>query len=301
MDLSDLTIFRSVVQAGGITRAAEKLHRVQSNITTRVQQLEQELGVELFIRNGKKLHLSPAGAILLDYAERLIDLAEEARNAVHDSKPRGLLRLGSMESTASLRLPEPLIELTRRYPEIKLELRTDSIVDVTAAVLAGELDAALVSEPVADAPFDKLAVYDEELVIVAPPGHPPITSPRDANPQAVLAFDPTCPYRKRLEQWFAQAGEMPERIIEMSSYHAMLGCVIAGMGIALLPRIVVAETPQAKFLSIHPLPANLSRAQTVLIWRKGALSPKVRALMDILVEKSGSQPKPAVARKKKAA
>jgi DNA-binding transcriptional LysR family regulator len=297
MDLSDLTIFRAVVQAGGITRAAEKLNRVQSNITTRVRQLEEELGVELFIRNGKKMHLSPAGTILLGYAERLIDLAEEARNAVHDSTPRGLLRLGSMESTAAIRLPEPLIELSRRYPEVKLELHTDVPIGLSAAVLAGELDAALVAEPVADAPFDKLPLYEEELVIVGPPGHPPIKAPSDADPQVVLAFDPGCPYRKRLEQWFAQAGEMPERIVEMSSYHAMLGCTVAGMGIALLPRMVISATPQSKFLSVHPLPPSISRSQTVLIWRKGALSPKVRALSEILVEKAA---KPA-ARKKAAA
>ena len=121
MDLSDLQIFRAVVQAGGITRAAEKLNRVQSNITTRVQQLEQDLGVELFIRNGKKLHLSPAGKLLLDYADRLLDLAEEAREAVHDAKPRGLLRLGSMESTASMRLPVPMNAYLSRYPEVTLE------------------------------------------------------------------------------------------------------------------------------------------------------------------------------------
>jgi DNA-binding transcriptional LysR family regulator len=293
MDLSDLIIFRAVVQAGGITRAAEKLHRVQSNITTRVRQLERELGVELFVRNGKKLHLSSAGTILLDYAERLIELAEEARNAVHETSPRGLLRLGSMESTAAVRLPQSLLELNRRYPEVKLELRNGTPLELSAAILAGELDAALVAEPIADAPFEKLPIYEEELVIVAPPGHPPITSPRDANPQAVLAFDPNCPYRKRLEQWFAQAGEMPERIIEMSSYHAMLGCAIAGMGIALLPRMVLSTTPQAKFLSVHPLPRNIGRSQTVMIWRKGALSPKVRALQEILIETSPDKAKPA--------
>ena len=105
MDLTDLHIFRSVVQAGGITRAAQKLNRVQSNVTTRVRQLETDLGIELFVRDGKKLRLSPAGTLLLDYAERLLDLAEEAREAVHDAKPLGLLRLGSMESTASVRLP----------------------------------------------------------------------------------------------------------------------------------------------------------------------------------------------------
>src|SRR5258705_5894364 len=100
MDLTDLHIFRSVVQAGGVTRAAEKLNRVQSNVTTRVHQLEADLGVALFIREGKRLHLSPAGQLLLDYADRLLDLANEAREAVHDVKPRGLLRLGAMESTA---------------------------------------------------------------------------------------------------------------------------------------------------------------------------------------------------------
>ncbi len=292
MDLSDLNIFRTVVQTGGITRAAEKLNRVQSNITTRVQQLEEELGVELFIRNGKKLHLSPAGTILLDYADRLLGLADEAREAVHDSKPRGLLRLGSMESTAAVRLPEPLMEFHHRYPGVKLELRTGNTQQLPAAILAGEIDAALVSEPIADAPFEKVPIYDEELVIIARAGHPPIKSPRDANPQAVLAFDPGCPYRTRLEAWFAQAGEMPERIIEMSSYHAMLGCAVAGMGISLMPRMVITTSPQAKFLSVHALPESIRRAETILIWRKGALSPKVSALRDILLECADARRRP---------
>src|SRR5215471_4549324 len=124
MDLADLQIFRSVVQEGGVTRAAEKLHRVQSNVTTRVRQLESDLGVELFIREGKRLHLSPAGKVLLGYADRLLDLAREARDSVHDARPRGLFRLGAMESTASVRLPGPLSEYCRRYPEVTLELRT---------------------------------------------------------------------------------------------------------------------------------------------------------------------------------
>src|SRR6266446_2853476 len=118
MDLTDLHIFRSVVQAGGVTRAAEKLNRVQSNVTTRVRQLETDLGVQLFIREGKKLHLSPEGKLLLDYADRLLELAQEAREAVQDAKPRGVLRLGSMESTASVRLPGPMNEYLTRYPEV---------------------------------------------------------------------------------------------------------------------------------------------------------------------------------------
>jgi DNA-binding transcriptional LysR family regulator len=292
MDLADLQIFRSVVQEGGVTRAAEKLHRVQSNVTTRVRQLEADLGVELFIREGKRLHLSPAGKLLLDYADRLLDLAQEAREALHDAKPRGLLRLGTMESTAAMRLPVPINEYLRRYPDVTLELRTGNTKELASGLLAGELDAALLAGPVAQGPFETLPIYEEELVIVAAAGHPPIKSPRDAKPHAVLAFEAGCSYRQRLEAWFAHHGEMPDRIVEISSYHAMLGCAVAGMGIGLLPRKVLTTFPDAELLSVHPLPPGLNRDQTLLVWRKGALSPKVRALKDVLLEHADARKSP---------
>ncbi len=291
MELSDLTVFRTVVQAGGITRAAEKLNRVQSNVTTRIQQLEEQLGVELFIREGKRMHLSPAGKILLDYADRLLDLAQEARESVHDTKPRGLFRLGSMESTAAVRLPAPLSEYCRRYPEVTLELHTGNCAGLISLVLRGEVDAALAAGPVPDAPFEKIPIYEEEIVIVATANHPPIKSPRDAESQAALVFETGCAYRKRLEDWFALKGEMPERIIEMSSYHAMLGCVMVGMGISLVPRMVVETFPERKRLSIHPLPPGMNKAMTWLIWRKGARSPKLSALAEILVPRKGQTAK----------
>ena len=284
MDLGDLQIFRSVVHAGGITRAAEKLNRVQSNVTTRVRQLEADLGVQLFIREGKKLHLSPEGKLLLDYADRLLDLAQEAREAVHDAKPRGLLRLGSMESTASVRLPVPMNEYLSRYREVSLELRIGTPRELATAVREGELDAALVAEPIADAPFEKIPLYDEELVIIAAANHPPIKSPQDVNGRSVLAFEAGCPYRQRLDDWFARNSEMSERVIETSSYHAMLGCTVAGMGISLVPKMVLKTFPDAKLLSIHPLPPGLRIAPTVLIRRKGQVSPKVNALIDVLLE-----------------
>ena len=282
MDLTDLHIFRSVVEAGGVTRAAERLHRVQSNVTTRVRQLEDDLGVQLFIREGKKLHLSPAGTMLLGYADRLISLAQEARDAVHDARPRGLLRLGSMESTASVRLPSVLAELVRRYPEMTLELRSGHTYALAPAVLHGELDAALLAEPIPHAPFDSAPIYEEELVIVAAAGHAPITSPADARPTAVLAFEHGCPYRKRLEGWFEHHGQIPDRVVEMTSYLAMLGCAVAGMGISLMPRMVLKTFPDAHLLSVHPLPPEIAKARTMLIWRKGARSPKIDALLEVL-------------------
>src|ERR1700759_3790953 len=142
MDLSDLRIFTSVVREGGITRAAEKINPLQSNVTTRIRQLEEDLDVTLFIREGKRLHLAPAGQALLSYADRLLALAEEARASVHDPRPRGVLRLGSMESTAAVRLPKVLSDYPRRHPEVTLELRTGHPGTLATAILAGELDAA---------------------------------------------------------------------------------------------------------------------------------------------------------------
>ena len=282
MDLSDLSIFRAVVQEGGVTRAAERLHRVQSNITTRVRQLEEELGVDLFIREGKRMHLSPAGKLLLGYADRLIDLAAEAREAVHDAKPRGLFRLGSVESAAAMRLPGPLNEYYQRFPEVTLELQTGSIQELSTKLLHGELDAAVVVEPIADAPFEKATIFEEELAIVAAARHPPIKSPHDLRGETMLAREIGCPYRLRLDQWLKQAGEMPERVIEMTSWHAILGCTAAGMGVTALPKMMLTTFPDRALLSVHPLPKEFSVAPTLLIWRKGARSPKVSALLDVL-------------------
>jgi DNA-binding transcriptional LysR family regulator len=283
MDLAELRIFRAVVREGGVTRAAERLHRVQSNVTTRVRQLEDELGTPLFVRAGKRLHLTPAGQTLLGYAERLLALADEARDAVQDARPRGVLRLGAMESTAAVRLPGLLTEFHRLYPDVQLELRIGNPQTLAKGILAGELDAAFVAEPIAAAPFDRVHAFDEVPVIVSSAGHPPLGR-KGYTPRAVLVFENGCPHRKRLEDWYAKRRDMPERTIELGSYHAMLGCVVAGMGIALLPESVLSTFPEGRHLTVHRLPAGENRAETVLIWRKGAASPNVQALQKLLLE-----------------
>jgi DNA-binding transcriptional LysR family regulator len=281
MDLSDLLIFSAVVREGSVTRAAARLNRVQSNVTTRIRQLEEDLSVPLFIREGKRLRLAPAGQVLRVYAERLLALADDARYAVQDAKPRGTFRLGAMESTAAVRLPGPLSEYHRRHPSVVLELRTGNPRVLGSAVLAGELDAALVAEPIADARFERMSAFEEELVIVAPANHPQIG--RKGNlPQTIMVFEHGCPHRKRLEDWYERRQAMPERIVELTSYHAMLGCVVAGMGIALIPRSVLTTFPERKRLTIHQLEPTENCATTVLIWRKGAGSANIVALKEIL-------------------
>jgi DNA-binding transcriptional LysR family regulator len=284
MDLDDLLIFHAVVSAGGITRAAERLHRVQSNVTTRIRQLEDKLGTPLFLREGKRLHLSPAGQTLLPYAERLLALAEEARHAVRSNEPQGPLALGAMESTAATRLPGPLAAFVERYPKVRLVLKTGNPQQLAAAVLAGTLDAALVTDPPADARLEHAAIYREELVIIGPAGLKPLKAPapRRPPPDAVVTFEPGCPHRARLEQWYTNHGRVPAQRVEISSYHAMLGCVAAGMGIALVPRGVLAGFAQQRHLSTHALPRGQDRMLIELAWRRGARSPKIDALLALL-------------------
>src|SRR5258705_12243488 len=267
MDLSDLLIFSAVMREGGVTRAAERLHRVQSNVTTRIRQLEEDLAVPLFIREGKRLHLAPAGQVLLGYAERLLALADEARGAVQDSSPRGTFRLGAMESTAAVRLPGLLSEYHRRHPGVVLELRTGNPQVLGGAILAGDLDAALVAEPIADAPFEKTFAFDEELVIVGAANHPPIGKSGGLAPTTTV-FAHGCPHRKRLEEWYSNRPDMPERTLRFASDHAILGCSRAGMGLAPIPKSVLTTFPERKRLSVHLLARAENCAQTVLIWRK---------------------------------
>ncbi|WP_233750675.1 LysR family transcriptional regulator, partial [Bordetella bronchiseptica] len=124
MELAELEIFRAVARTESVTRAAHALARVQSNVTTRLRQLEDSLGVTLFLRENKRMTLTPDGRRLLAYAERLLALAEETRQAMRADTPAGRLRLGAMESAAASRLPQPLASLHAQWPDLAIDLHT---------------------------------------------------------------------------------------------------------------------------------------------------------------------------------
>src|SRR5260370_3536716 len=124
MDHTSLDIFRVVAAELSVTRAAKRLGRVQSNVTTRIQELEEELGVALCRRYGNRLTLSVEGERFLGYANRMMALADEARQVLSPQAHSGTLRIGSMESTAAARLPGPLAALHVQYPDVQLRIST---------------------------------------------------------------------------------------------------------------------------------------------------------------------------------
>lgn len=287
MDLAALEIFRTVVEAGGVTRAAERLHRVQSNVTTRIRQLEQSLGVELFLRDGKRMVLTPAGQTLFDYARRILQLSDEARQAVQPAHPQGRLRIASMESTAASRLPNVLAAYHQAWPDVELELITLPTRQALDALRRFEVDCAFVSEPVGDAELVSHPAFEEELVIIASAQHPPIHSPDDLERPTLLAFMAGCNYRARFEQWYGQSGHAPGRVIQLGSYHAIVTCAAAGIGVAIMPRSVLALYRNLPQISIHPL-GEAGQVTTALVWHPSMASAALAALADMLHHTPGS-------------
>jgi len=267
IDLESLAIFRTVVEAGGVVRAAEKLHRVPSNVTTRIRQLEAYLGVRLFRREGRTLRLSAEGHTLLKYSVRLLRLADEAVNELRTGKPQGTFRLGSLESTAGSRLAPILSRYHTENPEVIVELNTGTTGALIHRVMNFELEAAFVSEPFTAPELEALPVFREELVLITPLEIQEVRAARDLGRSTMIAFAHGCSYRKRLEDWLGSEKVKPERALEFASYQGMIACVAAGTGFAIVPKSVLVALQATEKVSQHPLPERVSTNRTHLIWR----------------------------------
>ena len=276
MDLASLRLFRIVAETGSVTAAAGQLCCVQSNVSARLRQLEDDLGIELFRRDRRRLFITPAGEILLGYARRLQSLADEARAAVRGDEPGGTLRLGSMETTAAIRLPQVLPAFHRRHPAVQLVLDTLPTRQAVSAVLEYRLDAAFVCGPVTEPGLEGCPVWCEAPCLIAEAG---LSLAEATVAPVLLTFGAGCAYRDRLEDWCRVRGIVPATVLEFRSFQAILGCVAAGMGIALLPRSVLDDPASAHLgLAVHDLPAEAAPMQTWLVWRRGWQSPALRAL-----------------------
>lgn len=287
MDLAALTVFRTVAREQSVTRAAELLGRVPSNVTTRIQQLEAEIGAPLFQRDRKRMDLTTEGRTYLDYVERILNLAEEAQQIVNPTEPTGTLRVGTMESTAATRLPAPLARFNANWPKVVIDLSTSPTRQLIDAVLAHRIDCALIAVPsgewwLAPDTLDRIPLFREELVLLLPPGHPEVEHPEDIRPRALAAFAPGCTYRMLAEEWVTSFGTKPAtvQVQEVRSYHAMIACTAAGSCFTVLPRSVLDLAPNAGEFTIKPL----MTVDTWLACRPGFATLAFSAFRDTLRE-----------------
>ena len=282
MELAELRIFLAVVREGGINAAARKLNRVQSNVTTRIKQLEESLGVLLFSRAGRRLTLSNEGKVLLQYAEELLNLAEKARNEISGDNPIGTLQLGTLESTAASRLPPLLARFHSNHPTVRIELHTGTTDTLIQRVADGEIDAAFVAD--FDRQHDLLkshTVFEENLVLATPMTHDNIQSPRDIQTNTIIAFPKGCAYRRRIFDWIGGEGQ-PWQTLELESYHAIVACVASGTGIALVPSSVLRTINPKNAVKVHELPPKVSKSTTQLIRQRTNSSKALSAFVHLL-------------------
>ena len=281
MELSQLRIFQAVAETGSVTRAAEQLHRVPSNLSTRLRQLEEQLGVELFHRERQRLQLSPAGKVLLDYAGRMLALHDEAFAAVQGGEPAGEFILGSMYSTAAIHLPNLLARYHKAYPAVNLQVQTAPSGELLEGLLAGRLDAAMLDGPLSLAGLDGVPLCEETLVLITEPDHPPVRSARDVAGRAVFTFRKGCSYRMRLEAWYAHDHAAMGRAMEIESYQSMLACVVAGSGVALMSQSMLDSLPGRENVAAHRLQTPFDQATTWLVWRRGMRGANLDAWVNL--------------------
>ncbi|ALK93007.1 LysR family transcriptional regulator [Limnohabitans sp. 103DPR2] len=277
IDLESLQFFKSVVDSGSITLAARQLSRVQSNVTTRIKNLEERLGIKLFSRHGNRMTLTADGELLKGYAERLLRLATEAETAMLARTPQGTLKLGTLESTAAARLPPVLSQFHKNYPEVMIELVTGSTSKLLDMVLRYEVDAALISDPFQPQGLDSHPVFSEELVLIAPTTVANALSPDYLRNCTVIAFSTGCSYRRILEEWLISVDVTPNRVLEFASYHAIVACVAAGTGIGIMPKSILKAVFAEPQLQIIPLPSKYANVRTHLVWQKDNYSTVVKA------------------------
>ena len=282
MDIADFRTIIALVETGTITAAANLLCRVPSAITTRVQNLENQLGTTLFVKSGRRFLPTNEGQVLYDNALKIIELVTLAEQQIVKPMPGGRFRLGALDSMAATRLPEPLARLYQQHQSVKVELVTGISRTLLDAVLSHELDAAFIADAPADDRLERMVVYKEELVIIAAANFPSIRSAADLAHTTLLVFSDGCSYRDRLTTWFREAGIRPYRLAEMSSYHAILGGVSSGMGAGVIPTPILDTFATQELITIHPFDSENSQITTELVWRKGDLSANTGALIDIL-------------------
>jgi DNA-binding transcriptional LysR family regulator len=297
MEVRQLQTFCVLVEELNFTRTAERVHTVQSNVTSQIKALEAELGTQLFDRLAKRVLLTEAGHRFLPYAEKALAAMEQGCHAVKSgSEPAGPLRIGAPESVLTYRLPEVLKLFRKRYPQVELMFRPDSDEKLADALESGKLDLAISMSDLIDGDqLRSIKMRTEEVYLFATPDHPLATAkavhPKDLSSQNLLLTESGCGYRKKLDTQLALANIRPLHITEFSSVEAIKQCVTAGMGVGLLPRMVIAcELKKKQFSLLNWQGAKMTIA-THIVWHKDKwMSPGMQAFLDVMKMKLEESP-----------
>lgn len=292
MEIRQLEIFSVLARELNFTRTAERLNTVQSNVTTRIRGLEEELGTALFERIGRRVILTESGRNLVTYTEQVLGLLEEAKASICQNKenPSGRLNIGAPESVVTYRLPPMLKVFRERYPNVRLSLRPDQLTATRQKLDDGRVDLIfIIDETIHDQSLcvDDLGV--EPVVVVGPSDHGLAKRKQifaaDLRDETLLLTEAGCCYRQRFEQALIAAKVHPRSVVEYSSIEAIKQCVGSGMGIGVLPQISVQAEAHRGSLALLRWKGPSLTMRRQLVWRRAKwISPAFAAFRKTLSE-----------------
>jgi len=291
MELRQLATFHMVAATLSFSRTAQALNYVQSSVTAQIQSLEEELGTRLFDRLGKRVALTDAGKRLLPYAEKMLDLAEEARTTVTGGEvPTGSLTITAPETICTYRLPAVLREFHKRFPQVKLLFRPSLSLDIRRCVSEGSIDVAFViDEPLHSNALMIEPLVTEPLLLLAAPGHclaqRSSLRVRDLEEEQFLLTEIGCTYRNILERVLNQEGVHITTNLEFGSVESIKQCTIAAMGMTFLPAITVERELEEQSLVALSWEGQEFSVVTQMLWHKDKwLSPALQAFLTVARE-----------------
>ncbi len=267
--------FHAIVRYGSFHRAAQEMNYVQSTVTMQMQKLESELGAALIERgHGKELALTEAGRLFYEQSAPVVKSMEQlqTRMTTFVSGEAGHVRLGATEPTASRRLPEILKAFMTEYPNIRISVDIAGTPVLSERIRKGELDFALSTAPGIgpDLAFEPL--IHEKFVALLPEHHPlsekGTLSPEDFAGHRLLITSTSCPYRRKLELVLQERGNITLDTMEVGSMTALRFYVECGIGIALVPKILV--DPEAKGTTVREIDGSLIHMAVGAVCRAGA-------------------------------
>jgi DNA-binding transcriptional LysR family regulator len=297
MEIRNLRTFKTVARLLSFSRAAERLHYAQSSISAQIQSLEEELGVRLFDRLGRRILLTEAGERLLQFSDKLLELEEETLAAVTGSKdPQGTLTIRIPESFGVHRLPPVIRRFRSRFPKVGLRFMTCAHEELQKDLRKGVTDLAfLLAESIQAADLDVEPVGFESIAIAAHPDHPlakrSIVHTRDLEGQTILLSKVDCSYRRPFERMLIEAGVEADYSLIFNSVATLKQCVRQGIGIAILPEIAIKEDMETGKLVALPWAEGPLEVAVLMIWYKGRwISPTLKAFMKTTKEVLSAPP-----------
>lgn len=287
MELRQLQIFLTAANTLNFTQTATILGYVQSNVTAQIKALEDEFGVPLFDRLGRQVTLTEAGQRLMIYAERMLSLAEETHHAVGANEiMEGTLTITAPESICTHRLPPLLRQFRDAFPQIRLIFQPMRFDDFGDVLRDGSVDIVFDLGVEFQSPMLCIeTLITEPLMVVASPDNPltalASVSSSDFDGQAILLTERGCRYRNIFERRLSQEGVYPYTDLEFESVEAIKQCAVAGLGIAVLPYMVVKKALENGELIALNI-SGLTSLNTQMMWHKDKwLSPATLAFIEM--------------------